>query len=57
MGERRRSGVFFVGDVRSAADDMALALEDHGLSQEQVDALADRLEQAAAEFFAEVWNG
>lgn len=47
-----RSSMFFVSDVRSAAETMAYALEEHGLPDVLVDLLADELEECATAFFA-----
>jgi hypothetical protein len=51
---QRRSSMFFVSDVRGAAETAAFALEEHGLTACQVDMLADELEERTLAFFAEV---
>jgi hypothetical protein len=57
FGERvRRSSMFFVSDAGSAADAAAFAMEEHGLSADQVEALRDRIEAAIYHYFEEIRN-
>lgn len=51
---RRRSSMFFVSDVYAAAETMAYSLEEHGLTPEDADNLAEELQECAADFFQRV---
>jgi hypothetical protein len=49
---RTRSAVFFMGDAYSAAESAALALGDHGLSDAEVEELAQQIVALMADFVA-----
>lgn len=48
-----RSSMFFVSDVRSAAETAAYAIEEHGLDPDACDELADELEESIGKFVRE----
>lgn len=48
----KRSSVFFETDLRAAAETAAFDMERHGLHPEDVDELAEKIEDVIRDFFA-----